>query len=213
MTPPPMAAFFILGVGGQGRVVASIVDLLGYEIAGFLDGRFNAPSDPIHKIPVLGHHRLLADIKSPRVVVAIGNNEARARVMSEVLQIQPTTLFPILSHPTATVAWQAECGEGSVICAGAVLGACAKAGKGLILNTLCSVDHDCVLGDFVHISPGAHVAGGVTIGDRTHIGIGASVIDGIRIGKNAIIGAGAAVVEDVPDGATVVGVPARPIKS
>jgi serine acetyltransferase len=33
----------------------------------------------------------------------------------------------------------------------------------------------------------------------------------IRIGKDAIVGAGAVVISDVPDGVTVVGVPARPI--
>jgi len=81
----------------------------------------------------------------------------------------------------------------------------------MILNTLSSVDHDCQLGDFVHISPGAHIAGEVQIGDGSWIGIGASVIEGIKIGRNCIIGAGAAVIADVPDGVTVVGVPAKPI--
>lgn len=47
------------------------------------------------------------------------------------------------------------------------------------------------------------------IGDGVLIGAGARVLGGIRVGDNAIIGANAVVVHDVPDGATVVGIPAR----
>jgi acetyltransferase-like isoleucine patch superfamily enzyme len=41
------------------------------------------------------------------------------------------------------------------------------------------------------------------------IGAGAVILPGIRIGKKAVVGAGAVVTRDVPDGATVVGNPAR----
>lgn len=88
-------------------------------------------------------------------------------------------------------------------------GACI--GRGAILNTGCSVDHDCILGMTVHVSPGARLAGGVIIGEGSWIGIGASVKQLVRIGSRVIVGAGAVVLADVPDGITVVGVPARPI--
>jgi 2,3,4,5-tetrahydropyridine-2-carboxylate N-succinyltransferase/tetrahydrodipicolinate N-acetyltransferase len=39
------------------------------------------------------------------------------------------------------------------------------------------------------------------------------VINGVEIGANAIVGAGAVVIKDVPAGATVVGNPARVIKT
>ncbi|HNB54429.1 MAG TPA: serine O-acetyltransferase [Anaerolineales bacterium] len=50
------------------------------------------------------------------------------------------------------------------------------------------------------------------IGDNVFIGAGARVLGGIRIGNNAVIGANAVVIHDVPDGATVVGIPAKVIK-
>jgi serine acetyltransferase len=37
------------------------------------------------------------------------------------------------------------------------------------------------------------------------------VVPRIRIGAGATVGAGAVVIEDVPDGVTVVGIPAKPI--
>lgn len=41
------------------------------------------------------------------------------------------------------------------------------------------------------------------------IGAGAVIVCGVYIGRNALVGAGAVVTKDVPDGATVVGNPAR----
>jgi acetyltransferase EpsM len=82
----------------------------------------------------------------------------------------------------------------------------------VILNTSCSVDHDCVVEDFAHLAPGVRLAGNVHVGEGALLGVGSCVIPGVRIGRWATVGAGAAVIEDVPDYATVVGVPARVIK-
>jgi serine O-acetyltransferase len=48
-----------------------------------------------------------------------------------------------------------------------------------------------------------------TIGDNVFIGAGARVLGGIRVGNDAVIGANSVVIHDVPDGATVVGIPGR----
>lgn len=49
----------------------------------------------------------------------------------------------------------------------------------------------------------------VTVGEDTTIGSGALILGGVTIGREAMVGAGAVVTADVPDGATVAGVPAR----
>ena len=44
------------------------------------------------------------------------------------------------------------------------------------------------------------------------IGVGAKVLGGIRVGDNVKIGANAVVIHDVPDNATVVGIPAAVVR-
>lgn len=51
-----------------------------------------------------------------------------------------------------------------------------------------------------------------TLGNNIFIGSGAKVLGGIKIGNNVKIGANAVVVKDVPDNATVVGIPAKVVK-
>jgi UDP-2-acetamido-3-amino-2,3-dideoxy-glucuronate N-acetyltransferase len=46
---------------------------------------------------------------------------------------------------------------------------------------------------------------------RAAIGTGAVILPGVTIGVGAVVGAGAVVTKDVPDGAVVVGLPARPM--
>ena len=51
-----------------------------------------------------------------------------------------------------------------------------------------------------------------TIGDDVVIGSGAQIIGPIKVGQCARIAANAVVVKDVPDNATMVGIPAKAIK-
>ena len=74
------------------------------------------------------------------------------------------------------------------------------------------ITHDCILGDFVEISPSVSILGRVEIGQFSHIGSGAIILPGVKIGSNVIVGAGSVVTKDVGNNCVVVGTPAKIIK-
>jgi sugar O-acyltransferase (sialic acid O-acetyltransferase NeuD family) len=141
--------------------------------------------------------------------IAIGDNDARARVAAQV----DGERFPIVVHAAALVSPSAEIGPGVLVCAGAVVQAEARIGRHTIVNSQALVEHDVEIGEFSHVAPGVRLGGAVRIGEGAFVGIGAVVLPGIRIGANAVVGAGAVVIRDVPDSAVVVGNPARPIRA
>lgn len=94
----------------------------------------------------------------------------------------------------------------------ALINASVTIGMHCIINSGAIVEHDCKIADFVHICPGAKLAGGVEIGEGTMVGLGSNVIQGIKIGKWVTIGAGAVIIQDIPDYAVVVGNPGKIIK-
>jgi len=119
-------------------------------------------------------------------------------------------LVPVTAiHRAAFVAPSARVGAGGHVLAHAAVCVDATLGIECIVNTGATIDHECVLGDGVHVAPGAHVAGCVTIGEHAFVGTGASVIPRATIGARAIVGAGAVVIADVAPDTTVVGNPAR----
>jgi acetyltransferase EpsM len=75
------------------------------------------------------------------------------------------------------------------------------------------VDHESLIGTASHICPGARVAGRVTVESGAFVGIGATIIQSTRVGYESVVGAGAVVISDVAPMSTVVGVPAREVKT
>ena len=88
----------------------------------------------------------------------------------------------------------------------------ARLGRCCIINTRASVDHEDVLEDGSELAPGATLCGLVHLKEAAWVCAGATVLPRVTIGADAIVGAGAVATRDIPDGATAVGVPARPIK-
>ena len=95
----------------------------------------------------------------------------------------------------------ADFGEGFVLVhsIGVVINTTVKGGRNVV------IEHQVTIGAEKGLSP--------RIGDDVFIGAGAKILGAISLGNGAKVGANAVVLDDVPPGATVVGIPARVVKT
>lgn len=195
----------LVGASGHGRVIADIAKKIGYSDIAFLDD--NEAVMQCAGYPVLGRTDTASRYPDRDFLVSIGN--ARIRQMLQKRLEQNGLTVVSLIHPSAVIGEDVTVGSGTVIMAGAVVNPGSVLAEGCIVNTCASVDHDCRIGAYAHVSVGAHVAGTVEIGQRTWIGAGATVINNIKIAADCMIGAGAVVVKDITCEGVYKGVPAR----
>lgn len=89
------------------------------------------------------------------------------------------------------------------------VGPFVEIGKSALLNTRVSIHHECQVGEFTEIGPGAILLGNVTVGKKCRIGAGAIILPGVSIGDEVVVGAGAVVTKNVDPLQVVAGVPAK----
>lgn len=212
-TPPQRV--FILGAGGHGRVVLDILKQASeHEVVGFLDSCPDLHGEHMDGVQVLGSADMLSALRTEGIggaIVAIGDNGTRRAFMDRVDRSGLALINAV--HPSSNIASNVSLGRGLVIAAGALVCAHCQIGDGVILNTGCIVDHETMIGTCCHICPGAKLAGRVTVESGALVGLGATIVQRVRIGHDARVGAGAVVLHSVPPMTTVVGMPARPIKT
>lgn len=203
---------YIWGAGGHGRVVLDTLQAAAaYSRYAFLDGNATLHGTQVQGVPVVGGVEALPPPGNDVAVLpAMGDNFRRLAILDDLLAQGYSV--PVAIHPSACVSPHATLAPGVVVFAQAVVQAGANVGRGSIMNTAASIDHDCLLGACVHCSPGVRLAGGVEIGNCTHLGIGAVVIQEMRIGCHCVIGAAAAVVSRMGDGILALGVPAKVVR-
>lgn len=204
----------IIGAGGHGKVVLEILRLAGqHEIFGFIDADPFRIGDRVLGVPVLGDVNLLPKLKRKDVraaIIAIGDNRVRLGYQEYVAAAGMELINAV--HPSAVISPTAKLGRGVVVGAGAVIGVDAQVEDLAIINTSAVVEHECHVGLAAHIAPGAVLAGLVRVQAGALVGLGARINPCLTIGPHAVVGAGAVAIVDVPEGATVVGIPAKPIQ-
>jgi UDP-perosamine 4-acetyltransferase len=201
----------VIGGGGHAKVVIDVLLLAGWAVAGYTDPAPLA-GEQIAGVPWLGTDEALPRLRAEGIgwaIAAFGDNARRSHLAQRALSLGFALANAV--HPSAQVSPHARLGRGIAIMPAVAVNAGSVIGDNAVLNTSSSVDHDCLLGSGVHVAPGAHLAGYITLEDDVLIGGGAIVGRGqpIRVGRGAVVGAGAVVINDVAPGTTVAGNPAR----
>jgi sugar O-acyltransferase (sialic acid O-acetyltransferase NeuD family) len=202
----------LIGYSGHSYVINGILHALGLKATGYCDNeekKFNPFALKYFKQET--SETGLKALTQEDFFISIGNNGIRKNIYNN-LAIR--NLLPVnVIHPSALIDYTADLAtHGIMIAPNVTINALAKIGIGAICNTYSVIEHECFIGDFAHIAPGAVLCGNVHVGENSFVGAKSVVREGIRIGKNALVGAGSVVVKDVPDNAKVVGNPARIMK-
>jgi len=193
----------LIGGGGHAKVVIDAARKSGqFDIYGMIDPALKK-GIRFCGIKVLGGDDALPAIYKKGITCAficvgsIGDYQKRESIDAYIKAIG--FRLAVITHPKSVIAEDSFLGEGTFVAARAVVNPGAKTGRNVIINTSSSVDHDCEIGDFVHIAPGAILSGGVKIGRGAHIGIGAWIVQNVSIGSGCMVGSGEVVRRDLED--------------
>lgn len=205
------------GALGHAKVLKDSIRHKNIKLVALFDNNSDVKS-PFYNVPIYykneGFEKWYSTINNNKIyfAIAIGGDKGKVRMdIHNYLENKGLLPYTII-HDSSFIAENVIIGDGSQILAKSAICVDTSIGKECIINTGATVDHECILGDGVHICPGANVAGCVEIKSYSMIGTGAIILPRIKIGKKCIIGAGAVVTKDIPDDTIVVGNPARKLE-
>jgi sugar O-acyltransferase (sialic acid O-acetyltransferase NeuD family) len=206
----------IIGANGFANEVLDVLDQLNQlNNLVFYDDLILKTPDFLHgEFPVLRNKEQAKDHFNKvdnRFVLGIGNPYLRKKTAENFGNIGGVLTSTI--SPKSTIGrFEVNIGNGANILSSAVISNKVKIGKACLIYYNVVITHDCIIDDYVELSPGATLLGNCKIGSFSHIGANATILPRIKIGNNVIVGAGSVVTKDVPDNSVVVGVPAKIIK-
>lgn len=199
---------YIYGAHGHGKVIAEMLLANADVVGGFIDDGVE-PGRTVLSSAVLGPFSALETLsRDSWIALGIGSNAVRERVARRVLAagFRLRRSFTHQQWFRAPRGWVRNGRDG--------VGSGQRRSDRRSRSdsyTRSVTEHECVVGDFAHLSPGATLGGQARVGRRSHVGLNASVIHLGVVGDDVTIGAGACVVKPVESNTTVVGVPARPL--
>ena len=198
---------FVLGSGGHAVAVMDAAQSYGFKIQGFVDSEGPAS---ISGLPVISDVR---DTDGSYLALGIGTNFLREKVFQETRALLHYSEFPPIIHSTSFVSPLAIVEEAAVVLAMASVGPQSRVGRGSLLNTGASLDHDSLMDSWSSLGPGARTGGNVSIGQRSVVGLQAGISHGVTVGPDSIVGAHSFANKDLDRNLVAYGIPARMIRS
>lgn len=210
----------VVGAGGFAREVKWLIEEINRAVPGTYEFKGYVVSD----LSKLGEHDSRDEVLGDTVwlrahanevdalSIGIGSPGARLKVSAELEPHFAPGKWPALVHPSAIFdRHSTRLGHGTIVCAMVVGTVNLELKPFAMVNLSCTLGHEAILGRGCVLNPTVNISGGVVLEDGVLVGTGAQVLQYITVGKAATVGAGAVVTKDVPEGLTVVGMPAKPL--
>jgi len=199
----------IIGYSGHAFVVCDIFLSQHMNLLGYFEDK-EKQYDP-YCLQFLGREDELSSLNvlsEKSYFTAIGDNITRKRINNFIEK--KTSKKPINAiHQNSTISSRSTLGQGIMVGIGCTINPCTIIGDGVICNTQSVIEHECYLGDYCHIAPGAVLCGNVVVGKNTFIGARSVVIQGVTIGDDVVVGAGSVIIKDIPNNSKVIGNPQK----
>lgn len=176
----------LIGAGGQCKVVLDALLCGGADPDGITvrDARPERAGELVLGVRVV-FPELEDDLTGRQFHVAIGANEARARLMEAAMLRGGAPLA--IQHPSARISPFAVIGPGTFVGANAVVGPGAVVGAGALVNHGAIIDHDVLVGDHAFIGAGSVLGGGASVGALAWLGPRSVVVSGNRVEAGATL--------------------------
>ena len=201
-----MKNLVIIGARPFGREVCNYARDAGWSVKGFLDDNAGALDGFCGYPSILESSENYVPDLDDVFICAIGDSVCREHYVNVITE--KGGKFVSVIHPSAYVGPRVKIGVGCVICPQSVVDCDLVLKDHVVVNSQSYVPHDCILEDFVTLSPGCKLGGGTVIRRRAFLGIGSVTVPHVEIGANSYVAAGAVVTKSVKAFVLVAGVPA-----
>jgi acetyltransferase EpsM len=199
---------YLIGAGGNGKIVADICEKCHYQILGIFDDKFSGnPITFYHNYQIIGKINDVINYQGINIINAIGDQTIRYHVYQMLINVDINWINCIC--PNSYISPTVKIGKGNIICQSSIINSDVSIGDFNLINTSVIIEHDNYIGNFNNISPRTTLCGGVRVGDLNMMGASTTIIPNKSIGNGNIIGAATVVIKDVDEYNLVIGAPGR----
>ena len=159
----------IIGYSGHSYAVLSSLIAAEHRIHFYCDDKEKS-FNPFH-LSYLGSERsddFLFKLRELDYFVSIGDSAIRRKIQESLCKYSHPPINVI--DPKASLQFGIDLGHGIFIAPNCSVNALSVIGDGVVCNTGSIIEHECQIGKYSFISPGAVLCGNVIIGENTFIG-------------------------------------------
>jgi sugar O-acyltransferase (sialic acid O-acetyltransferase NeuD family) len=208
MTSP----LLLVAASGLAREVLAVCEASGRSVVGVLDDDAAKVGTALGTTTVLGSLDRVRHHPHAELLLCAGKGSVRRDLAVRLAALGVgDDRYATIVDPSVRLPRSCSLGVGSILLGGVVLTADVRVGRHVVCMPHVTLTHDDDLADYVTLTTGVSLGGGVTVGEAAYIGMNASVREQRTVGAACVLGMGAVLVSDQPDGTVYAGVPARPI--